>query len=191
MPALLDCARAHASEGEIVARPAGRLRHLHRDAGVLISRTRSHGTGPPGARSSPSTIAVTPRRRTSGAGRWPRLGLLTPAPPGAVNAELCADAEPAINCGPGKNRTSKGGKGPARCHTTTADSRRTDVAAGLSGILWQVLDTEGRPHEVRRRQERRAARPSRRRRRSPAPAATTSSGATGIRRATPPSSATR
>ena len=31
MPNLLDCARVHATEGEIVARAAGRVRHLHRD----------------------------------------------------------------------------------------------------------------------------------------------------------------
>ena len=35
MPLLLDCARAHATEGEIVARAPGRLGRLHRDAGVL------------------------------------------------------------------------------------------------------------------------------------------------------------
>ena len=48
MPPLLDCARAHATEGEIVAGAAGGLRHLHRDAGLLSAMTaaRVHGLRP-------------------------------------------------------------------------------------------------------------------------------------------------
>ncbi len=41
MPALLDCARVHASEGEIVEALQDGLRHLHRDAGLLSRPERS------------------------------------------------------------------------------------------------------------------------------------------------------
>ncbi len=35
MPLLLDCARAHATEGEMVEALQARLGRLHRDAGLL------------------------------------------------------------------------------------------------------------------------------------------------------------
>ena len=42
MPHLLDAARAHCTEGEIVDRAAGRLGRLPRDAGLLTDRVRRH-----------------------------------------------------------------------------------------------------------------------------------------------------
>ncbi len=75
MPNLLDCARVHATEGEIVDSPPRRLRHLHRDTRLLTGHCQQLGDprelDARAARRSRTRRAVSSHpRRTPGRRRW-------------------------------------------------------------------------------------------------------------------------
>ena len=72
MPNLLDCARVHATEGEIVESPAAGLRHLHRDPRLLAAGEGPHAQAVRRRRSSSPARHRSPagaRRRRVGQGR--------------------------------------------------------------------------------------------------------------------------
>ena len=60
-----------------------------------------------------------------------------------TNAQLCAEREPGVNCGPGNNRRSAGG-GDKVPHNDGLNSRKgqraTRVWPAITGILWMVVD---------------------------------------------------
>jgi hypothetical protein len=65
------------------------------------------------------------------------------------NADLCEPQEPGVNCGPGNNRQPAGGGGFGKVPhdnglNQNKGQRATRVWPKLSGILWHVLDGEGR-----------------------------------------------
>ena len=65
MEPLLDCARAHASEGEIVRVAPARVRHLHRDARLLGQRRSASGAP------TASGVRRASTRRSAGSGHAP------------------------------------------------------------------------------------------------------------------------
>ncbi len=56
-------------------------------------------------------------------------------------ADLCEPQEPGVNCGPGNNRRRAGGAGTGKVPHDDGAGRSWP---GVSGILWHVLDREGR-----------------------------------------------
>lgn len=72
---------------------------------------------------------------------WLCVPIVVQARTGDSSPGICGPKEPGLNCGPGNNRTSAGGKGTGKVPHSDGAGRRWPA---ISGILWKVLDRKDR-----------------------------------------------
>ena len=148
MPALLDCARAHCTEGEIVESPAAGVGPLHRNPDVLGRSRPAQSTGPAVSRCDPSgrpSSSWTARAQASSASRsmpvsWPISC--------SIDTRSSLATLPVAPAGTGQPPSSPNEDSNER---TPASSAASALARPWPRVLWKwaVSSTSGRRSKAR------------------------------------------